>query len=88
MPLTDVTRASFRNEPAVRDQVCACECGNYINKGQMIWARNFIKRDGSFGGTTRIIDLDEHYERWFEKVSRTYARAAAKRNPKFKKYLG
>jgi hypothetical protein len=82
----DFGRASFSKVPAPRKQPCACGCGQWIDKGQEIFSRTLMKR-GKPAGQTRIIDLEDHYERWFEDVAHKYATKAADKIPGLRQYL-
>ena len=83
--MPDFSRATFSLVSATRDQPCACKCGQKIKKGQMVYARAQVGR-GS--GTTRIIDLDDHYRSWLEHTAHQYAAAQAATDPAFRAYLG
>jgi hypothetical protein len=82
----DVSRASFTEKPAPRKQRCTCGCGEWIDEGQLVWARPFLKYD-KVKGETRLIDLSEHYNNWLETVSHGFAEKIAKQNPRFREYL-
>jgi len=56
-----------------------------IKRHQMVYARH---QTGRGSGTTRIIDLDDHYRSWLEHVAHQYAAAQAAVDPAFKRYLG
>lgn len=84
---TDFTRSSFIQITAPRKQRCACGCGEWIQKDQIVFARMMVAK-GKPAGQTRIIDLDDHYERWISNTASTYARKASAKNPRMKQYLG
>lgn len=82
---TNFSRETFIRVTAVRRQPCSCGCGTWIAKGQEVYARPQQQRGR---GDNRIIDLEEHYQRWLEHTAHKYAMAAAANDRKFREYLG
>ena len=83
MPI-DLSRETFTLVPAPRCQRCACKCGQVIAKDQLVYARPQIGRGH---GTTRIIDLEDHYRSWLENTAREYAAMRAATDKSFANYL-
>lgn len=80
----DLSRETFTVVPAPRSQRCACKCGQMIAMGQPVYAR---PNTGRGHGTTRIIDLEDHYRSWLENTAREYAARIAAVDKSFANYL-
>ena len=83
--MPDFSKQTFREVSAPRLQRCSCGCGQFIAKGQEVYARTQTERGR---GENRIIDLDEHYRAWLEHAAHQYAMAQAAKDQAFKEYLG
>lgn len=83
MPI-DLSRETFKLVSAPRSQRCACKCGQTISPGQLVYAR---PQTGRGHGTTRIIDLEDHYRSWLENTAREYAARMAAVDKNFAQYL-
>lgn len=83
--MPDFSKQTFRLVSAPRLQRCSCGCGQFLAKGQQVYAR---PQTGRGQGENRIIDLGEHYRAWLDKTAHQYALAQAMKDPKFKEYLG
>jgi hypothetical protein len=81
----DLSRETFKVEQAPRWQRCSCGCGQVISEGLTVYGRASLSRGG---GTTRIIDLEDHYRAWLEKEARKAAAIRAQQDPAFASYLG
>lgn len=79
------SRSSFKEEPAPRDQKCACGCGEDIKRKSMCFVRPYVER-GRVTGHTRIVNM-EHYDDWFENVASAYSKKIIERRPEAKEYF-
>lgn len=81
-------RESFSRSIAPQTQYCSCDCRQRIQKGQEVFSRPFVPRSGKITGQTRLIDLEDHFDRWFEKVAHLHARKVAAKNKRVARMLG
>lgn len=80
----DVRKEAFQLQPSPGNRRCSCGCDAQLTRGMMIYAR---PSQGRSGGITRIVDLEEHYQRWVEDVAHQAAAARAATDPAFRNYL-